>query len=264
MKTLRESLLDIDSVQSGLEPITIIKSWCKENVKGRYKIDPKTLDINSNDNIEITNKDITEIPDYIHFGTVGGYFDCSDCKLTSLRGCPKIVSGNFNCFWCENLTSLEGAPEKVGKNFHCSRCNNLTSLEGAPKEVGGSFYCSNCDSLTSLKGVSEKIGDEFSCMGCEKLEMFEMNMKQVKTFNCNVCSKLKSLKGLPKKISGSLKCSYCDSLTNLDGIPKEIDGHYVGMYNDKLNLTEQDVRKMSKIKGDVIISICPENPLAFS
>ena len=58
MKTLSESLLDIDSVQSGIDPIKIIGDWCKQYIKGTYKIDPKTLDINSRSNIEIVNKDI--------------------------------------------------------------------------------------------------------------------------------------------------------------------------------------------------------------
>ena len=74
MKTLKESLLDIDSVRSGLEPISLINEWCKKNIKGSYKIDPKTLDIDSNGSIEIVNKDITEFPSYIHFGKVKGDF----------------------------------------------------------------------------------------------------------------------------------------------------------------------------------------------
>ena len=70
MKTLKESILDIDSVQSGIEPISLINEWCKENIWGTYKIDPKTLDINSNGSIRIINKQLTEIPGYIHFGRV--------------------------------------------------------------------------------------------------------------------------------------------------------------------------------------------------
>ena len=136
MKTLKESLLDIDSVQSGLDPIKIIDDWCKENIKGNYKIDPKTLDINSNSDIEIINNNITEIPSFIHFGTIGGNFRYSFCKmLTSLKGAPKEVGENFCCDYCKNLTSLKGAPKKVGGIFSCYGCDNLTSLEGAPKEV---------------------------------------------------------------------------------------------------------------------------------
>ena len=38
-----------------------------------------------------------------------------------------------------NLTSLKGAPQKVGGNFDCSRNPNLHSLEGIG-EVKGNIY----------------------------------------------------------------------------------------------------------------------------
>ena len=200
MKTLKESLLDIDSVQSGIEPISLINEWCKENIKGTYKIDPKTLDINSNGDIEITNKNITEFPDYIHFGTVGGNFYCSGCKnLTSLKGSPKKVGGDFNCYDCNNLTSLEGAPEKVSGMFICSYCDNLTSLEGAPEKVGGNFGCNDCKKLTSLEGAPEEVGGYF---------------------NCNYCSNLTSLKGAPKKVGGSFGCYCCGQQFTKDDVKK--------------------------------------------
>ena len=83
--------------------------------------------------------------------TYDGNLDCSDRNLTSLFGCPSIVTGNFDCSW-NQLTSLEGAPKEVRGCFDCSN-NKLTSLEGAPKKVDGSFYCASCISLTSLKGA---------------------------------------------------------------------------------------------------------------
>ena len=164
MKTLKESLLDIDSVQSGIDPINIIKEWCEENINGSYKIDPKTLDINSNGNIEITNKELIEFPDYIHFGRVDGDFICWSCeKLISLKGAPKKVGKGFDCSWCHDLISLEGAPKEIGKYFDCTYCENLTSLEGTPKEIGENFCCDYCKNLTSLKGAPKKVEKKFSC-----------------------------------------------------------------------------------------------------
>ena len=210
MKTLRESLLDIDSVQSGLEPIKIIDGWCKENIKGTYKIDPKTLDINSNGNIEITNKELIEFPDYIHFGTVGGYFKCRGCNnLTSLKGAPKKVHRDFSCAYCNSLTSLEGAPKEVGGYFYCHYCNNLTSLEGAPKEVGGDFNCACCDSLQSLEGAPKKVHRDFSCACCDSLQ---------------------SLEGAPKEVGGYFYCGFC-----------------------KKQFTKDEVKKVCKVKGDIIV-----------
>ena len=191
MKTLKESLLDIDSVQSGIDPISLINEWCKENIKGSYKIDSKTLDINSNGDIKITNKELIEFPGYIHFGRVSGDFSCAGCeKLTSLKGSPKKVGEDFSCYYCNSLTSLEGASEKVDGSFMCGRCKNLTSLKGAPKEVGEHFYCFCCENLTSLEGSPEKIGGHFNCCRCNNLTSLEGAPKKVgEIFYCRNCGK---------------------------------------------------------------------------
>jgi hypothetical protein len=51
------------------------------------------------------------------------------------------IDGDFECYNC-NLTSLEGCPQIVNSSFYCSR-NYLTSLEYCPKYVGKSFWCRN-------------------------------------------------------------------------------------------------------------------------
>ena len=86
-------------------------------------------------------------------------FDCSDNKLTSLKGAPKYAEK----FYCQHnkLTSLEGGPVEVEIVFGCSN-NKLTSLEGGPAKVGGSFYC-DFNKLTSLEGAPESIGGDFYC-----------------------------------------------------------------------------------------------------
>ena len=55
------------------------------------------------------------------------------------------------------LTSLKGAPKEVGGDFWCSY-NQLTSLEGAPREIGGGFDCSNNPDLHSLDDIGEVTG----------------------------------------------------------------------------------------------------------
>ena len=81
MKTLHESLLKslrenfFDNV--GGSAFKLIDSWCKDNIKGLYEIDRKTLIINSPGSISISNKKLIEFPSYIHFGTVYG-FNCSN------------------------------------------------------------------------------------------------------------------------------------------------------------------------------------------
>jgi len=52
------------------------------------------------------------------FGTYNGDFFCKRLGLTTLEGCPEIVTGLYNEFNCcyNNLTSLDGCPKQVGPN----------------------------------------------------------------------------------------------------------------------------------------------------
>ena len=88
-----------------------------------------------------------------------GNFDCHQPsrKLTSLKGAPKEVHGDFYCSKNPNLESLDGAPEKVTGSFYCTDNYNLKSLKGAPKEVTGAFVCSNNISIISLKDIHKQV-----------------------------------------------------------------------------------------------------------
>lgn len=95
--------------------------------------------------VNLSEMGYTELP--LKFGKVGGNFDCSYNKLTSLEGCPSEVGNNF---WCSSnkLITLEGGPKSIGGNFWCTR-NKLTSLKGCPKSIGGNFNCIH-NKLTEL------------------------------------------------------------------------------------------------------------------
>ncbi len=97
--------------------------------------------------VDLSQKNLTELPDLSRV-TVDGDFDCSENRLTSLKGAPQKVTGDFRCDH-NQLTFLKGAPQKVGGYFWCQH-NQLTTLEGAPQEVGGDFYCGSNPNLTSL------------------------------------------------------------------------------------------------------------------
>ena len=162
MITLKESILSRSS-HSGegfkAQRREMIEKWLKE-----YDIEDYTIKddftININGGVDLVDRELKELPDYIQFRVVNGRFDCSRNELTSLRGCPREVKGSFCCN-DNQLTSLEGAPLVVGICFDCSS-NKLTSLEGAPKEVGRSFYCS-CNQLVSLEGAPKEVGEYFIC-----------------------------------------------------------------------------------------------------
>jgi hypothetical protein len=119
---------------------------------------------------------------------IGGDFDCSDNKLTTLRGAPQKVDGDF---WCYNnkLTTLEGAPQEISGDFNCIN-NQLTTLRGAPKEIKGDFNCYN-NKLTTLEGAPQEISGSFSCVG----------------------NNLTTLKGAPKEIGKSFWCHNNESLS---------------------------------------------------
>jgi len=114
--------------------------------------------------------------------------------VTSLDGCPRVVTGNFDCRY-NLLESLAGAPLFVGGNFYC-QVNRLTSLEGGPKLVGGHYNCQGVG-LESLRGAPEHIGGHFDCSR----------------------NRLKDLRGGPRVVGGEYDCSYNRPLTSLAGCP---------------------------------------------
>jgi len=111
---------------------------------------------------------------------------------------------------------------KVKGYFDCYKCE-LTTLKGAPKYVGGSFSCSH-NNLTTLEGAPKYVGGSFYC-----------------SFN-----KLTSLKGAPEKVVG-FYCSH-NKLTSLEGAPKYVGGNFE-CYDNPVKFTEEDVRKVSEVKG---------------
>jgi len=60
---------------------------------------------------------------------------------------------------------------------------------------------------------------------------------------------LTSLKDGPEKVGGDFVCS-SNNLTSLKGAPKEVGGSFKCSSN-KIKFTEEDVRKVSKVKGEI-------------
>jgi len=114
----------------------------------------------SKGDLDLSDLNLTVLPDILKNISVGRDFFCGTNNLTSLENCPKTVGGSFYCGH-NKLTSLDGATEYVGGNFGCIS-NNLTSLTGAPKSVGRDFGCSY-NNLTSLTGAPKSVGRNFFC-----------------------------------------------------------------------------------------------------
>lgn len=107
--------------------------------------------------VNLSHKQLKEIP--VQFNEVA-HFYCEENKLTSLKGCPKIVHESFKC---RNnlLTTLEYSPNYIGKSFYCD-ANKLTSLKGGPKIIGNVFSCQE-NLLTSLEFCPDEVRGNFYC-----------------------------------------------------------------------------------------------------
>lgn len=138
-----------------------LESFLTSSVSGTYKYVGQTddgLDIIDVEGSVICRNWISYTTLPIAFNYVSGDFVLPP-SITSLKGCPKYVGGNFSCTSC-NITSLQYAPIHVGGTFLCD-CTAITNLIGSPIEVGESFICSNNLNLVSFKGASCIVGGAF-------------------------------------------------------------------------------------------------------
>jgi hypothetical protein len=111
-----------------------IQDICKlYNIINYTVNDDGSIDVDGE--VELSWFELTELP--LNFNRVTGYFNCSNNKLTTLKGSPKWIDGSFNCY-NNILTSLEGSPKYVTLGVDCSS-NRLTSLRFGPEKIGQDF-----------------------------------------------------------------------------------------------------------------------------
>ena len=144
-----------------------------------------------------------------------------------LSSVSKYKKGTFGYWW----TVENGNDDIIGQvykgNLIC-RDNKLTSLEGCPKEIDGKFDCSG-NNLTSLEGAPEIVKGDFNC----------------------VVNYLTSLEGAPEIVKGDFDCTD-NKLTSLKGAPEKVYGWFYCGKNSK-KFTDEDVRKVSDVKGEIIV-----------
>jgi len=115
------------------------------------------------------------------------------------------------------------------------------------KKVEGSFYLSD-NGLTSLRGAPSYVGGDFTC-SYNKLKTLIWAPSIVDgSFYCNY-NNLTDLKGSPSIVKGRFSCG-SNKLVSLEGITPEIGGFFV-FVNNPLKISEEEVRKMSHIIGEV-------------
>ena len=173
-----------------------IHKICKKYGIKNYTInDDGSIDVDGD--VILHKEGLTKLP--LNFNNISGYFNCSNNKLISLEGAPRLVGGYFDCS-DNQLTTLEGGPQLVGGDFVCDY-NKLTTLECCPKSVGG-FDCSY-NKLTTLEGSPKSVGVNFSCSR----------------------NKLTTLEGGPKSVGGNFWCRNNKILT-FEGAPNHVGGYF--------------------------------------
>ena len=96
--------------------------------------------------------------------------------------------------------------------------------------VAGHFDI-RCSKLISLRGCPQKVVLYFACCGCPNLT---------------------SLEGAPKEVGGDFDCSFCSKLESLKGASQKVDRNFY-CYNCGEQFSKDDVKKVSKVKGKLII-----------
>ena len=162
----------------GVGKIELIKRWLEEEDIIGYVIRDDYI-IDSPGKVILIHK-MSELPNYIQFGKVGG-FNCSGCEMTSLKGCPieviqtYLCAGNFNCGW-NNLSSLEYAPRKIDGAFNCIG-NRLRDEEIEKYILINDIRGKVLREFQNTQGVSESFTcdnkDKFGTLGIGKRKLIE-------------------------------------------------------------------------------------------
>lgn len=213
---------DIHKHEGEFYNIKKIQNWLKKMGISDARINGD-MTISTNSNVDLSNKSLDKLPDYIQFDYIGGdgIFDISNNDLSVLRGCPRECK-IFRCKNNKKLRTLRGGPQ-IAIIYNCSD-NNLKSLSGAPVTCT-KFYCNNNPELSSLSGAPKKLevteldSPVFDCSNCgiESIEGLSYAPKMV-SCDGSVIGKFKCV-GNPGKITkykakqaGVEACSYvCDT-----------------------------------------------------
>ena len=196
--------------------------------------DDLTVDVSGD--VELWFNKLKNIP--VRFGKVSGNFLIQgNLFLESLEGSPTYVGGTFNCSR-NKLTSLSFGPKQVGGNYFAMHCL-LTSLEGMPLEVGGSVALEH-NKLPTLKGAPREVGQHFECKFNKLTDLVGAPRVVGGLFSCTN-NKITTLKGAPREVGGNFFC-FKNELSSIEGISRYIGGDlWIGGNNFKPNDT-QDVR----------------------
>ena len=175
--------------------------------------------------------------DLFEWDTIDGNFYISSKSITSLKGGPKVINGQFALFSTKSLKTLEYFPTSVKYDIRIIGCTDLTSLKGMPKSINGPLHVINC-ALKDLKGCPNKIKnglfmttcwDLKSMVGCPTwvgfvVEFEACGMEEFDDCITGVegnlvihrCVYLKDISGLKTSVHGTTRIEDCSELSKDD------------------------------------------------
>lgn len=225
MKTLKESLLsDEDEVVDNVSLKPIIEKWLKDNKIHLYKINKdNTIDLKQGIIIR------EDLPQYIQFNKVEGVYRITG-PVTTLRGCPREVIGDF---WMRD-------------------CPKLKNIDYFPEKIEDCLIIEKCDELISLKGVENTHVE--SDINLSKLYILTLRYFPKCNSDCNISIEelnvIDSLIGIPDEI-GKLGLYYCKKLNNINDIHRI--KYRLSIYGCPKIPINDIKKKMKDVKGQVIL-----------
>ena len=132
MKNLKEYIINENNFfkNLGIGQEAQIRKWLDEHKIKNYVINSDlTIDVNGDLFIE------EDLPDFINFNKVSADCTCWNSHVTTLRGAPKYVDGDFICRRT-SIETLEYCPIEIGGTFEVVDNKKLKNIDNLPQKVG--------------------------------------------------------------------------------------------------------------------------------
>jgi len=139
--------------QSFLTDHKQIHEWCERHGIEDIVIGKHTGHVHVQNSVNLHRFDHNNLP--VQFGTVEGDFSIVDSALNTLKGCPIIVEGEFNCAGNRSLRSLQYSPRIVKEAYVCTD-TSIESFQHVTQNAS-SYYGRYISTLKTLQGLPKKI-----------------------------------------------------------------------------------------------------------
>lgn len=165
--------------------------------------------------------------------------------------------GDLELLFLDNMTSMKGLPKHVSGNFRIIGAS-LQTLEYSPQIVEGGKVNYNFNRLLSVEGCLKSSNLDFSHNPTlETLEGLNVNNPEMRWLIASNCS-IKDYKGLPYRYEFNLELNN-NQLTTIEGLPAEY-GQSLILSGNKIDNLQDIHRHVKKCKN-----ICLRgNPIKYN